>query len=91
LQQNPHIQEALAYAWARAGDVARAAEELERLFPLLDLNIPWQCEIAKRAETLKAKLLTNPTEAQGQLEAWELETLQNLGLEEFGGPRLSVV
>jgi hypothetical protein len=79
---DPYAQETIAYAWARSGEVARANEELNRLVRLLDLKIPWQREMAERAETLKVKL-TNPTDAQHQLEAWETETLQNLGLEEF--------
>jgi hypothetical protein len=78
----PIAQEAIAYAWARSGEVTRASEELNRLVRLLDLKIPWQREMAKRVETLKVKL-ANLAEAQRQLEAWESETSQNLGLEKF--------
>jgi len=78
----PYAQQAIAYAWARSGEVTRASEELNRLVRLLDLKIPWQREMAERAETLKVKL-ANPADAQRQLEAWEAETLQNLGLEKF--------
>lgn len=81
--QNPHTPEAIAYAWARAGNVALATEELERLVRLLDAKIPWQRAMAERAETLKAKLLADPVEAQRQLEAWENESAKNLGLEKF--------
>jgi hypothetical protein len=80
--QNPHTSEAIAYAWARSGEVTRANEELNRLARLLDLKIPWQREMAERAGTLKVKL-ANPADAQRQLEAWEAETLQNLGLKKF--------
>ena len=80
---DPYAQQAIAYAWARSGEVTRANEEFNRLVRLLDLKIPWQREMAERAETLKAKLLANPADAQRQLEDWEVETLQNLGLEKF--------
>jgi hypothetical protein len=80
---DPYGQQTIAYAWARAGDVARATEELDRLVHLLDAKIPWQREMVERAEVLKTKLLTNPAEGQRQLEAWEAETSQNLGLEKF--------
>jgi hypothetical protein len=61
----------------------RLAEELERLVRLLDVKIPWQREMANRAGILKAKLLSNPVEVQRQLEAWEAESVKNLGLEKF--------
>lgn len=80
---DPYGQQTIAYAWARAGDMARATEELERLVRLLDVKIPWQREMAERADVLKTKVLANPAEAQRQLEAWESETSQNLGLEKF--------
>ena len=81
--RDPYGQQAIAYAWARAGEGSRATEELERLVRLLDAKVLWQREMAERAEVLKTKLLTNPAEAQWQLEAWESETTQNLGLERF--------
>jgi hypothetical protein len=81
--ENPHIQQAVAFALARTGDAARATRELERLMRALDVRISWQREMAKRAEVLKAKLLADPGEAQRQLEAWETESLSNLGLEKF--------
>jgi hypothetical protein len=80
--KDPHVQQAIAYAAARSGDVARANEELNRLVRSLDLKIPWQREMTQRAETLKVKL-GNSDDAQRQLEAWERETLKNLGLEKF--------
>jgi hypothetical protein len=80
---DPYGQQAIAYAWARAGEGSRAVEELERLVCLLDAKVPWHREMAERAEALKTKLLTNPAEAQRQLETWESETSQNLGLERF--------
>jgi len=83
LPQNPHVQQAIAYAIARSGDVGKAVVELDALLAMLDVKVPWQREMAERAEVLKTKLLTNPAEAQRQLEAWESETSQNLGLEKF--------
>lgn len=80
--RDPYAQQAIAYAWARSGEVMRADEELSRLLRLLDLKIPWQREMAERAETLKVRL-ANPADAQRQLQAWETETSQNLGLEKF--------
>ena len=79
----PYPQEVIAYAWALAGNVGQAIVELERLESLLDVKISWQREIARRAEVLKAKLLSNPAEAQRQLQVWESETSKNLGIEEF--------
>jgi hypothetical protein len=76
----PYAQEAIAYAWARAGVVPRAASALQRLISSLDVNISWQCEMVERANTLRASLLSNPAEAQLRLEAWEKETLRNLNL-----------
>lgn len=79
---DPYAQQAIAYAWARAGDIIRAIKELERLVRMLDVKVPWQHEIAERAETLKTKL-ADPTQAQRQFEVWENESAENLGLEKF--------
>lgn len=79
---DPYALQAIAYAWARAGDVERAMEELERLIRLLDVEVPWQLEMIERAETLKAKL-ADPTERQRQFAVWENESVKNLGLQKF--------
>ncbi|HTD06250.1 hypothetical protein [Undibacterium sp.] len=81
--KDPYVQQAIAYAWARAGDTARACDELGKLVRLLDSKIPWQHAMSDRAEGLKAKLLESPMEAKAQLEAWEVETVQGLGLDNF--------
>lgn len=83
LPQNPHVQQAISYACASSGDLDRAKNELNQLVCLLDVKVPWQREMAERAESLKAKLFANPKEAQDQLETCEAETLRNLGLENF--------
>jgi hypothetical protein len=77
------VQEAIAYALARAGDVAQAAMALDQLVGLLDEKVPWQCEMADRARALKSQMVSNPADVQRQLEAWEAESVHNLGLEVF--------
>lgn len=81
--ETPYVQQTIAYAWAQAGHVKRATEELTELVRLLDENIAWQVAMAERAERLKAKLVTDPAEAQRQLRDWEIESVKNLGLEKF--------
>lgn len=83
LPQNQHIQQAIAYALARAGEVNTALRALHELIRLLDARVPWQREMAERAETLIGKLAVNPADAQKQLETWEAETVKNLGLDSF--------
>jgi len=48
---------------------------------LLDSAIPWQRDMADRAQALRAKLIANPSEAQHQLDARETKSVRNLGLE----------
>ena len=79
--QDPYAQQAIAFAWALSRDIGRAEQELKQLLGLLDMKIPWQRDMAERAEILKVKLLADPIEAQEQLKTWEAETLRNLGLE----------
>jgi hypothetical protein len=81
--KDPYTQEAIAYALACAGDAGKAVAELDTLLAMLDTKVPWQLEMVERAQALKAKLLANPAEARGQLEAWENESVKNLGLEKF--------
>jgi hypothetical protein len=85
---DPYVQQAIAYSFARAGDIGKAVTALDQLVgQVLSGNepYPWQREMAERARALKARLLVNPASAQQQLEAWESETAKNLGLEKFGG------
>jgi hypothetical protein len=78
-----YVQQAIAYALARAGDVGKAVAELDTLVAMLDVKVPWQLEMAERAQALKSKLLASPAEAQHQLDVWENESAKNLGLERF--------
>ncbi len=80
---DPYVQQAIAYAWIRGGQVSRASEELQRLRRSLDMNVAWQREIAERAERLRTMLLSDPAAAQRQMDVWEAETVHNLGLKEF--------
>lgn len=79
---DPIVQQAVAFAFARAGDSAKAVVALDQFLEQVKKTGYWHDEI-KRAEALKATLLANPAEAQRQLEAWENETAKNLGLEKF--------
>jgi predicted RNA-binding Zn ribbon-like protein len=78
-----HVQEAIAYTLARAGDVDKAIAELDALLAMLDVVVPWQLEMAERANLLKSQLLSEAPSAQKQLEAWEAETTKSLRLEKF--------
>lgn len=83
LPQNANIQQAIAYALARAGDVHKAIAELDTLLAMLDSKVPWQLEMTERASALRLQLHTDVPGAQKQLEAWEAESISNLGLEKF--------
>jgi hypothetical protein len=83
LSGNPHTPKAIAFALARAGQISQAVEVLDQLLNQLDLNVAWQREIADQAKAMRAKLVANPVEAQQQLEAWEAETVHNLGFDGF--------
>jgi len=83
LSQNPNVQETIAYALARAGDVGKAVAELDILLGMLDVKVPWQLEMAERAKLLKAELLSDAHGAQNLLATWETESARNLGLDKF--------
>ena len=80
---NPHTPEAIAFALARAGWNKEAIEVIDQLLGQVNLEVSWQREMADMAQLLKSLLLTDPAAAQRQLDAWEAETVKNLGLEEF--------
>ena len=80
---DPHVLQAIAYSFARAGDVENADTALDELMQMLDVKIPWQAEMADRARALKSQLGRNASNAREQLEAWEVESNRNLRLENF--------
>ena len=78
---NPHTTKAIAFTLARAGKTSQAIELLSQLPNQVDFSIPWQREIGDLCMLLEAKLRQNPTDAQQQLAAWEVDTTRALGLE----------
>ena len=80
---NPHTPRAIGFALARAGRYPEAVPVLDQLLTQLDPKVPWQLTIADQSASLRDKLIGDPAGAQQQLEAWEIETVHNLGLEEF--------
>jgi hypothetical protein len=81
--KDPHTLQAIAYAFAYAGELQKSRDALDQLLQQLDLKVSWQQAIKERAEALKVELRDNPSTAQHQLETWETETLKNLGLDAF--------
>ena len=82
--KSPHVQQASAYLLAQAGETNAASKSLDQLLYLLKLDVPWQAEMAARAQELKALLLKGPGAAEAQLQSWEIESIHNLGLEGIG-------
>ena len=78
--KGPYTLQAIAYSLARDGKFARAVTALDEMMQSLDGKIAWQLEMAKRANALKSKLLSDPAGALRQLQDWEAESLGNLGL-----------
>jgi hypothetical protein len=83
--KSPHALQASAYLRARSGDVAGAIDSLGALISSLKADVPWQSEIASRAENLKFLLTNNPDQAALQLKEWELEAIKNLKIAELIG------
>jgi hypothetical protein len=81
--QDPHKYETIAYLVVRLGEATAGIGALDDLLSVVDLSIVWQGEMAERARYLKSLLVRNPSDAEKQLEAWETESVRNLGLEEF--------
>jgi hypothetical protein len=80
-----YVQQAIAYAFARAGDVQHAVTALAQLERMLDAKeqYPWQTEMERKAKTLKLELRENSAVVLRQLESWEAETIKELALKEF--------
>jgi hypothetical protein len=81
--QDLYIQQAIVYASAAGGNVQETKELLDQFLLRLDIAIPWQREMAERAEWLRKIVASNPADAQRQLETWEAETAKSLGLETY--------
>lgn len=77
-----HQDQALAYMLVR-GALPNAKSALEKLLAAIEISVPWQKEIASRAETLISMLVKQPENARTQVLKWEFETIQNLRLERF--------
>jgi hypothetical protein len=76
------LQQAIAYAYARAGAAEKATIALDRLIDLMESTGFWQEEL-KRARSLKSQITRDPDAVQRQLDAWEGDTIRNLKLEQF--------
>jgi hypothetical protein len=77
---NAHAYEALAYTLIRMGSKVEAVETIDFLLRDIDPEIPWQREIGHRAEEIRKKLLVSTDKAKQQLDGWEIQSIQNLGL-----------
>jgi hypothetical protein len=76
----PRGLQARAFTLARAGRFDTAIELLDQLLSQVDRSVRWQKQIAVLSQGLREKLVSSPEKAQQQLEAWETETLRNLGI-----------
>ncbi len=81
--EDPGVQQVIAYSFARAGEITKASNALDRFVRLLNVTFEGQRKMADEAMQLRAQLLSRPDEAQRQLDMWEMETVRNLRLEEF--------
>jgi hypothetical protein len=83
--KDPYVQQAIAYGFARGGEVGQAIAALAQLVRMFNVQeqYAWQREMAQRAEALAAELRDNPLAAQGRLAAWEADTAKKLSLGKF--------
>ncbi len=79
---DPIVQQAIAYAFARAGDVPEAVKALGRLREQLEETQQYRAshEDLRRAEALELELVSDPSEARRRLESWEAETAKKLAV-----------
>jgi len=80
VEDDPYVQEGIAYLAAQEGHVKEAIDRLERLTKALDRQVSWQSAMADRVGRIKLLLLANPIDAQEQLRQWQGETVCNLHL-----------
>lgn len=84
ISDNHVVQEVIAFALSRAGDIVHAIPALDRFISCLKIpDFPPTRARIDRTLALKSLLLSDPAAAQQQLDAWEAETVRNVGLEEF--------
>jgi hypothetical protein len=76
-------QRAVAYAFARAGDIPQAIREIDRFLRTgAGDERDWVLRETAEASALRDLLLADPAEAQRQLDQWEKQTLGAIGLTE---------
>lgn len=83
--KNLHVVEMVAHSFAQLGDFEAARTQLDQLASGLTDDIPWQKEMAVRANMLRQSFL-QAGETQQLLRRWEVETLASLKLRESGQP-----
>jgi hypothetical protein len=77
-------QQAIAYSFARAGDVPEAIQALDDFVALGQHDDrDWVRAEGEEALALRATLLSDPSRAQSQLAMWEDRTAEALGLTAF--------
>jgi hypothetical protein len=77
------VLEAIGYVLAREGKASQAVEVLDELLNIIDMTIPWHRDLAGQVSRIKRMLTEHPESAQAQLIDWEIESIRNLGLDEF--------
>ena len=78
---DPRVQQAIAYALARVGDVEGATPVFNRLLQLLDPSIEWQRTLVAEVSAIRAMLDRDHSAVQRQLDEFEVETRRRLDLE----------
>jgi len=80
---DPHVCEAMALSFARAGQIDRAISALQELIKVMRLDFDWERELHARAKAFLLLLQNDADKAQKQLDAWEAETIRDCKLETF--------
>jgi hypothetical protein len=81
--QNLGVQRVVGFAFARAGNYARAIKELTSLLKLLGDRPGWEYEMAEQTRQLIDQLRDDPQAVARQFERWETETAQALNVNEL--------
>lgn len=77
------VREAIAYAYARAGERKKAILALDKFVKSVDVLFPWQQEMVDDARALRSVVESDPDEARKQLQEREVGTAKRIGLEGF--------